>query len=95
MRPDPCVFVNPVHMSEPISHLNRRKAWAQCGTSLDGWRRVGSSHDDQANRQILVLSMAFGLVATAAWADFKLERTLALEPGGSFVLETDIGSRRA
>ena len=21
-------FVNPVHMSEPISHLNRRKAWA-------------------------------------------------------------------
>ena len=41
--------------------------------------------------QILVLSMAFGLVATVAWADFKLERALALEPGGSFVLETDIG----
>ena len=41
--------------------------------------------------QILVLALTFCFVATAAWADFKLERTLTLEPGGSFILETDIG----
>jgi hypothetical protein len=39
-----------------------------------------------------VLAVAIALVATAAWADFRLERTLALEPGGSFVLETEIGA---
>ena len=42
--------------------------------------------------QILVLALTFCFVATAAWADFKLERKLTLEPGGSFILETDIGS---
>ena len=30
-------------------------------------------------------------MATPAWADFKIERALKLEPGGSFVLESDIG----
>jgi DUF4097 and DUF4098 domain-containing protein YvlB len=39
-----------------------------------------------------VLSVAIGLVATSAWADFKLERNLALEPGRSFTLETEIGA---
>ena len=42
--------------------------------------------------QVLVLALTFCFVATAAWADFKLERKLALEPGGSFILETDIGA---
>jgi hypothetical protein len=32
-----------------------------------------------------------GLFATSAWADFKQERTLKLEPGGTFTLESDIG----
>ena len=78
-------------MSEPISRLNRRKAWAQCGTSLDGCDALGV--DTMIKRtQILVLALTFCFVATAAWADFKLERKLALEPGGSFILETDIGS---
>jgi DUF4097 and DUF4098 domain-containing protein YvlB len=36
--------------------------------------------------------LVIGLSATSAWADFKLERTLKLEPGGSFTLESDIGS---
>jgi hypothetical protein len=35
--------------------------------------------------------MVVGLFATAAWADFKHERTLTLEPGGTFTLESDIG----
>lgn len=42
------------------------------------------------------IATAFGLViglsATAAWADFKIERALKLEHGGSFTLESDIGS---
>ena len=32
------------------------------------------------------------LLATPAWADFKMERRLALEPGGTFTL--DVGRRR-
>jgi len=32
-----------------------------------------------------------GLFATSAWADFKHERTLKLDPGGTFTLESDIG----
>ena len=40
----------------------------------------------------VILCLAVGLGATSAWADFKLDRALKLEPGGSFVLETDIGS---
>ena len=30
--------------------------------------------------------------ATPAWADFRMEKTLALAPGGTFTLETDAGS---
>ena len=41
--------------------------------------------------RILALSLAFGLTATAAWAEFKIERALTLEPGGTFILESDIG----
>lgn len=36
--------------------------------------------------------LVLGLSATAAWADFKLERVLKLEPGGTFTLDADIGS---
>src|SRR5262245_40270019 len=36
--------------------------------------------------------LVIGLSATSAWADFKMERALKLEPGGSFTLEADIGS---
>ncbi|HET9361715.1 MAG TPA: hypothetical protein VFO58_18310 [Vicinamibacterales bacterium] len=40
-----------------------------------------------------MLTVLVGLLLTAppAWADFKLERTLALQPGGTFTLETDVG----
>jgi DUF4097 and DUF4098 domain-containing protein YvlB len=38
------------------------------------------------------LWLVIGLSATSAWADFKLERALKLEPNGSFTLEADIGS---
>jgi hypothetical protein len=40
-----------------------------------------------------MLTVFVGLLLTAApaWADFKLERTLALAPGGTFTLETDVG----
>jgi DUF4097 and DUF4098 domain-containing protein YvlB len=38
------------------------------------------------------LWLVIGLTATSAWADFKMERALKLEPGGSFTLEADIGS---
>src|SRR5262245_35351365 len=41
---------------------------------------------------VAILCLAASVVATPAWADFKMERALKLEPGGSFVLETDIGS---
>ena len=40
---------------------------------------------------VAAFAVVLGLIATSAWADFKLERKLALEPGGSFILETDIG----
>ena len=45
------------------------------------------------NRMIAVitLSLAVALTATSAWADFKRERTLTLEPGGTFILDSDIG----
>jgi len=38
------------------------------------------------------LLLVIALSATSAWADFTLERTLRLEPGGAFTLESDIGS---
>jgi len=41
--------------------------------------------------QIVAALVAIGLFATPAWADFKQERTLKLEPGGTFTLESDIG----
>jgi serine/threonine protein kinase len=37
------------------------------------------------------LCLAVGLTATSACEDFKIERALMLEPGGTFVLESDIG----
>ena len=45
------------------------------------------------NRMIAVISFSLAVVltATSAWADFKQERTLRLEPGGTFTLESDIG----
>jgi hypothetical protein len=40
----------------------------------------------------LVLSMGICLAAAStAWADYRMERTLALEPGGTFTLDTDVG----
>jgi hypothetical protein len=40
-----------------------------------------------------ILTVLVGLLLTAApaSADYKLERTLALQPGGTFTLETDVG----
>jgi DUF4097 and DUF4098 domain-containing protein YvlB len=40
---------------------------------------------------VAILCLAAGLMATPAWADFKIERALKLEPGGTFILESDIG----
>ena len=42
-------------------------------------------------RIVTIACLALGLSATSAWADFKMDRKLTLEPGGSFVLESDIG----
>jgi DUF4097 and DUF4098 domain-containing protein YvlB len=39
----------------------------------------------------LALSVGIVLLATPAWADFKAERRLALEPGGTFTLNSDVG----
>jgi hypothetical protein len=39
---------------------------------------------------VAVAVAVFG--ATPAWADFTLQRRLALAPGGTFILDTDIGS---
>lgn len=44
-----------------------------------------------ATAVILPLTLVI-VTATAAWADFKREHTLKLEPGGAFTLESDIGS---
>lgn len=41
--------------------------------------------------QIVAALVAIALFAPSAWADFKQERTLKLEPGGTFILESDIG----
>jgi hypothetical protein len=40
---------------------------------------------------VAALTLGLSLTATSAWADFKRERTLALEPGGAFSLDSDIG----
>lgn len=45
-------------------------------------------------RMKMFFAVAAGLafLATPAWADFRLERRLALEPGGTFTLNSDIGT---
>jgi DUF4097 and DUF4098 domain-containing protein YvlB len=40
----------------------------------------------------LVLSVGGVLLAAPAWADFKIDRQLALEPGGAFTLQSDAGT---
>ena len=40
---------------------------------------------------VFTLPLALILSATSAWADFKRERTLVLEPGGAFTLDSDVG----
>ena len=42
---------------------------------------------------LLALSVGIVLLATPAWADFRMERRLALEPGGTFTLDVGRGSR--
>ena len=43
-------------------------------------------------RVLVAMAVAALGAAAPAWADFKLERRLALEPGGTFTLETDTGA---
>ena len=45
-------------------------------------------------RMKMLIAVAAGLafLATPAWADFRAERRLALEPGGTFTLNSDIGT---
>jgi hypothetical protein len=76
--------VNAFH-AESVEHLVQ---WG--GTCL-----VSSAAEEmRMNRRHTVATLCLGVVltATSAWADFKTERTLTLAPGGTFVLETDIGS---
>ena len=42
-------------------------------------------------KMLPAVSVAIALLATPAWADFKTERGLALEPGGTFTLQSDVG----
>ena len=44
------------------------------------------------SKTLLALAVGCGLVAAPAWADFKTERRLALEPGGTFTLVSDVGA---
>jgi DUF4097 and DUF4098 domain-containing protein YvlB len=41
---------------------------------------------------VLLVMLSWVLAAAPAWADFRLERRLALAPGGSFTLDTQVGS---
>jgi DUF4097 and DUF4098 domain-containing protein YvlB len=41
---------------------------------------------------LVALTVGIVLISAPAWADFKTERRLALEPGGAFTLESDVGS---
>lgn len=45
------------------------------------------------NRTKILLTLTVGVVllSTPAWADYKMERRLALEPGGTFTLVSDVG----
>jgi hypothetical protein len=65
------------------------------GTALD----TGSKSADSCSKEYLMmrtrilpaLAVGLALLATPAWADFKMERRLALEPGGTFTLQSDVG----
>jgi putative adhesin len=43
-------------------------------------------------KTLFALAVGLLLLATPAWADFRTERRLALEPGGTFTLNADIGT---
>jgi len=43
-------------------------------------------------KTLLALSVGIVLLATPAWADFRMERRLALEPGGMFTLDSHVGA---
>jgi len=43
-------------------------------------------------KTLFALTVGLAFLATPAWADFKTERRLALEPGGTFTLNADIGA---
>ena len=43
-------------------------------------------------KTLLALAVGISFLASPAWADFKTERRLALEPGGTFALDSDIGT---
>jgi DUF4097 and DUF4098 domain-containing protein YvlB len=43
-------------------------------------------------KTLFALAVGLVLVGTPAWADFKTERRLALEPGGTFTLSADVGA---
>jgi hypothetical protein len=73
----------------------RRISAKSDGMALD----LGSKSADSCSKEyvmmrtkiLLALSVGIALVATPAWADFKMERRLALEPGGTFTLQSDVG----
>jgi DUF4097 and DUF4098 domain-containing protein YvlB len=41
---------------------------------------------------LTTLTVGVVLLSTPAWADYKMERRLALEPGGTFTLASDVGA---
>ena len=43
-------------------------------------------------KTLFALTVGLAFLATPAWADFKVERRLALETGGTFTLNSDIGT---
>ncbi|HVQ16826.1 MAG TPA: hypothetical protein VMS40_24655, partial [Vicinamibacterales bacterium] len=43
-------------------------------------------------KMLFALAVGLAFLATPAWADFRTERRLALEPGGTFTLNADIGT---
>jgi len=44
------------------------------------------------DRLLILTTLAALALAPAAWADFRLERELAMAPGGTFTLDSDSGS---
>src|SRR5215204_5183830 len=74
---------------ERISRRSRKRLGQRDGTWLEpAWPR---SVLMKRITIVAALGVVIGLFAAAAWADFKQERTLKLEPGGTFTLESDIG----